>query len=238
MKTETPRTSRVVLALNLLALAYFVFWACAPAMSVPPPSPVAIPKREMGAATSVWAAPVWRTPYSETGQYQFVYDGWRVDPGLTWWRWRAIGEHSMLGSTAFIGRSGGLGGGFVWRRGLAERSRFWLGFDMGLGAFWVSVSLPVSVLLRENLALYTHPTLTLGNIWPAQVPVGLRWRGPKGWDFSAEVGARVFPPFLAGGLYQVGVLAVETMGFGDRSLVATPVTPYIGLGVSRAQRTD
>ncbi len=171
--------------LVLAATAWIACWACAPPTSLPAPVPLAkgdgfelgggatggllfekdcrTTRDESGATVSYTCDPV----LGGTGDIQqwgmvAVNDrrtlGWVVNGGL--------------GSRTYNGDPG-VSAGFVTRLDLAEAPHRLIGVQAELGWLWVSVGAPVSFQVRDDIWVYTHPSIGLRNPGYLRLPFGV-----------------------------------------------------------------
>lgn len=162
MRRLTAR--RLAGLLTAIPLCYFAFWACMPPSVVAPPVP-------MGAADD------WNLGFSASGGVVGTDAPMelQVDGGATAWALRH-GDFADWGVAAGGSRShlGSLG--FVFRPRLADDGPVLVDLDLQLGWLWLSLGVPLSFRLGDEVYLYTSPAVAgtaTGTI--ARAPLGVAW---------------------------------------------------------------
>lgn len=188
------------LAPTLLSVAYFAFWACAPAAYLDPPLAKSGPQGVVGAAAV----------YSNESLPSKEEDSYRPDgfDGQLWFQRRF--ERLGFGLTAAVGQSALISGGGYLRLHLVEEPHFRMATDFQLGGVFVGVALPMVRQINADLEWYVAPWLSMRAGQVLRLPTGLRYWTPGGGAvLSVEAGgAAVRDDFSANRFELWGALAV------------------------------
>ena len=184
-----PLIQLALRAMTALTVAYHTIWACAPAVHLPPPMPMAKEQGFVVGGSLVGGA--WEvnrqaslervTPYVSGQAFGMV----------------ALSDRWNVGGTAFLGMSTAAGAGVFARLDIVEANRFYLGAQAGGGLAYGSLGVPLGVGVTDSLWLYTHPnvaTTTIGasnfyvDLVQPQLPLGLWWQTSDTFGLGLELG--------------------------------------------------
>lgn len=168
---------------STLAVAYFVFWGCAPVMSLPPPVPLPEGLRsQVGGGVS----------------YSLGSDGEPANPnvpagidGQIWYLRQAL-PNLDFGLQVYGGATSILGGGGLVRARFVQNERFNLGAQLSGGWLWLDVGLPVSVKLGNGTWVYTHPTFGYRGVGLARIPLGVSLEASPAFRVNLELGVNLW----------------------------------------------
>jgi hypothetical protein len=173
--------------LYTLCALYFVLWACGPALSGPPPVPMAEGRTdELGLAPHVGLA--WSTQMAPTTRCEDPLISLCAGPsGQLWYRHRF--EHFDLGGTLFGGRPTLLGGGALFRWRFYEKPAMNVALQADAGLLWGALGVPVSWALSDRTWLTLHPQMALKTWAPLRLGAGLTHTTNQGLLLGLEAGA-------------------------------------------------
>ncbi len=166
------------LAPTVISIAYFAFWACAPAAYLDPPLAASGPRGQIGGGA------VYSTSLPKRQASGERPDG--LD-GQLWFqrRFDRLGFSVQLAA----GQSALLSAGGSLRVYLLDRPRFRMATDVQAGLVYAGAALPMVALLTPDLEWYIAPWASLRAGKILRLPTGLRYRTPLGASFSLEAGA-------------------------------------------------
>lgn len=168
---------------STLAVAYFVFWGCAPVMSLPPPVPLpaGLPSQVgLGASYSIGTdgtAVNTNAPFGIDGQV---------------WYLRQALPNLDFGLQVYGGATSILGGGGLVRTRFIQNERFNLGAQLSGGWLWLDVGMPVSVKLGNGTWIYTNPTFGYRGVGLARIPLGVSLEAGPRFRVNLELGANLW----------------------------------------------
>lgn len=182
MQKPNPFKRALVLVPTSWAVAYFVFWACAPPSTLPPPLPMMAGARNQVGASFAMDMGLEATYDSTALQPQFL-------PNAQIWYQRALSERFSLQATAFGGYSSIAGAGIGLRYLHIATPRLRLGTEAQLGWAWARLGMPFAVALgpRAQWWFYTDPAVQLAMSGVVHVPLGLAYQA-SGWTVALETG--------------------------------------------------
>jgi hypothetical protein len=191
-----PLIQLALRAMTALTVAYHTIWACAPAVHLPPPTPMAKEQGLVVGGSLVGGA--W-----EVNQQASLE---RVTPFVSGQAFGmvALSDRWNVGGTAFLGMSTLLGAGAFARLDVVEANRFYLGAQAGGGLFYGSIGVPVGVGVTDSLWLYSHPNVTTASVSASnyytsllqpQLPLGLWWQATDTFGLGVEVGSSAGPDY-------------------------------------------
>lgn len=125
----------------------------------------------------------------------FTFLGDNTGGGLFWVTHKIKpGSPTEAGMLLFAGNPYLAGLGWMLRYTKPNaRGNLILGAEGQLGLFWLSASVPVALRLRDEIWLYTSPTLTLSSTSPLKLPLGLSFRLGRRFSVTSEVCAGLNP---------------------------------------------
>ena len=185
-----PLIQLALRAMTALTVAYHTIWACAPAVHLPPPMPMAKEQGFVVGGSLVGGAWEVKPQASLEGVTPFV-SGQAF--GMV-----ALSDRWNVGGTAFLGMSTVIGAGGFARLDIVEANRFYLGAQAGGGLAYGSLGVPVGVGVTDSLWLYTHPNVTTTTIGASnfyvdlvqpQLPLGLWWQATDTFGMGLELGS-------------------------------------------------
>lgn len=184
------KTTAVRVGIAVLGVAYFALWACGPALSGPPPIPMADGRTdELGLAPHLGTVLDPGGPSVACEQPLLSTCG---GPSLqAWYRHRA--EHFDIGAVAFGGQVTLVGAGVTFRYRAVENERFVLGIQADGGFLWLATGVPMAFALSDRTWVSVHPQLALKTWSPVRVGVGLFHTTPTGILIGAEAAPGWFP---------------------------------------------
>lgn len=188
------------LAPTLISLAYFAFWACAPAAYLAPPLAADGPRGLVGIAA------VYSHENFTTTEDTIRPDG--LD-GQVWFqrRFKRVG----FGLQAAAGQSAYLGGGASFQVHVLDRPRFRLAADVQGGVFYAGMALPMVTNLTPELEWYVAPWASFRAGKVLRLPTGLRYWIPDGPMLSVEAGGAALTD--TGDFDQYEVWGAAAVGF-------------------------
>lgn len=168
------------LAPTVLSIAYFAFWACAPAAYLDPPLAANGPRAVIGAAGV----------YSDravVGNSESAYGRSNGGDGQMWFqrRFKSVG----FSVQAAVGQTALLSGGGTFRIHVLDQPRFRMASELHAGGVYFGAALPMVANLTSDLEWYVAPMASMrsGNV--LRLPMGLRYAFPDGPVLSLETGA-------------------------------------------------
>lgn len=219
MSAPPPRAlgAAVAQAVSLAVMAYFVFWACAPAATFPPPVPAPGDyNRQWGVALSGTSVV---SPGGCTAGYFAPFNcGADIQAWIHW----DVGRRLGIGGTILGGQTSIVGGSVDLRLRLKETETLRTGLSLRAGSMLAQVGGYVAGRPTEKLWLYMHPNAGFSFYAPLELPAGFSWQLSDKWALTGEVGVG-FDPF--------GYASWET----DSSLdyASRDVMGWMSLGFSR-----
>ena len=178
-RSRNPYLRALLLVPTSWAVAYFVFWACAPAAVMPPPVP------NLSGKTNEWGVAVTAGYPSLNGNTVMP-----IAPNAQLWYNRALSDKLTLQTVGFLGYSSIAGAGIGLRYMTVQAPRFRLGFEAQAGWLYARLGMPVAVSISpgDKLWLYTDPSLQFAATGVVRIPVGLAIRGKRlTWNVEAGV---------------------------------------------------
>jgi hypothetical protein len=173
MRWSPPTPERVARSLAMIAAAYFVFWACAPPTSLPPPVPMAADQAVEfgGAATGGAYLTTSRSCPESQGCSPELDPTYGADAQL--WLSTPVGDRGTLGALLFGGTTTVIGGGGFGRVKLNSSPDSYIGLQGSAGWLWASVGVPLSVRVAGDTWLYTSPSVGFHFTGLVSLPVGV-----------------------------------------------------------------
>lgn len=144
MKLRVPPRRAVAVAIGTLAVAYFVFWACAPTATLPPPVPFAADEKGEFSLGVVAGGPNEIAAVVPGAQFSYT---WHFEPGVD------------LGLHAWAGLHGMVGAGINLRWLPNPKRKFAIGLAGQGGWLYANAGLPMSWRVGKNTWIWTQPTL-------------------------------------------------------------------------------
>ncbi len=190
IRTHAPTT--LVAALSVVCVAYFALWACAPASTLRPNTPMQAGKTVAAGVSASAALPIRRSSSFGRGNAVVLCnlgegDGAACASGQAWSEVK-LSERVTAGGTLFAGTTSMIGAGGYLRYLLTSSATTRVSLGVSGGWLWTEVSLPVSWRLSDALWLYTNPSVGFRALNAVRLPVGLSvdLGGPR---LNVEVGA-------------------------------------------------
>ncbi len=198
--------------LTLLAIAWFILWACAPTMSVPPARPLAHqssaelsqsgPSREFGMGGTVGFFPTHTIPVAASDSESSGASDKSVQHEKTWdltyseidfvhfYYRKATADGGEWGWSAQQYFPESMPGAGAYRRFKAiHTGNFWAGGQIEGGWLYAGLRAPISLALTDRFWLTTAPSAAMSTDGPAaRVPVGLSLRLHKRIFLDSEIG--------------------------------------------------
>lgn len=177
-RSRNPYLRALLMIPTSWAVAYFVFWACAPAAVMPPPLPnLTGLNNEAGLVV--------------TGGYPSFNGNTVVPiaPNAQLWYNRELSHDLTFQVVGFGGYSSIVGAGIGLRYMPVQSPRFRLGFEAQAGWLYGRLGMPVAISLSpgDKLWFYTDPSVQLAATGVIRIPVGLAVR-TKYATWSVEAG--------------------------------------------------
>ncbi len=175
---------KVAGTVSVAAVAYFVFWACAPTTYFQPSGHIQ-PREgfvEIGASTAL--VPGGQVAFDSSSDAQTGVQpsfDFQLSGGAQVNDFLSLRLHVFAGSSTLVGLGPAL------RFHLLKDERLDIGVDFQGGWLWASVGLPISVEITDRLWFYTQPSFGL-RFQPTQLPVGLYWEATDAVALGVTVG--------------------------------------------------
>ncbi len=154
----------------VVALALALGAGCAPVGTIRPNLPHADGSFSYG-ATASYSRPL-------PGREAYIRNLGNVDVGTS-----ALGQVTYrfahgteLSALGFIGSLNGAGAGLTGRWQLHAVDARRVAVEVGLGAIWAHVALPMAMRVSERLWLTAAPTVAAAAMGPLRLPIGVAWR--------------------------------------------------------------
>jgi hypothetical protein len=181
------RTQALTRLLTLGAMSWFVFWACAPMMSVPPARPISQGHdKEFGGG--IMAQPGEECPDCPKTVEVALDIAWKQ--GFLWYRRQEPGSPLQWGGTVFAGVPFVSGGGYV-RYNLIDNSRGIIGLQLDGGLLYGGIGLPVGIPVDDQgkIWLTVQPSAHFSMVPLVHAPIGMSFKLNDSQHIDTQIGA-------------------------------------------------
>jgi hypothetical protein len=188
-------------SIALLCVACLAFWACAPAATFRPLTPMAVGQsNEFGVGgVATYAS----EDLSNLGYWDLA-EGPLTGSAQIWYSHR-FNDQVDLGTTLFGGYTSLVGAGIQSRYAFLRRDHFRLGIDAEIGWFWAEIGLPFACRLSDDLWLYSGPSAGFRVPEYFRLPVGFAFQLSDQTALDVEMGVGMARSIQQDGRsYQVG----------------------------------